>query len=372
MPVRAAMTSWFARRMAPVAVLVGLIVWLGVPIVETWTARRAARAAAGAQAGRLAHALSELAVRQPRLWRYNAPKVVGAATAWADRADVAGVTITDCGGDVLFAPARLGVGSGRSGGVTGWAAVRTPRGVVAWVGVRGDGSGGAQRRFLLHGASGLLGLLVGLVLFLFPTAVVRRQAARLQEGRAVLHGQEAERGRLARDLHDGLGQGLTAVRLAVEADRREDALAATDEAMAELRRVVADLRPPDLDAASLPEALRACTERFERRTGLPVSFRCAGDAEVSEDVGATLLRCLQEGLSNAGRHAEATEIGVRLTLQAAGVRLEVEDDGQGPPAEPPESRLRSLRERCDFLGGSVTLSPAEGGGALLTIELPST
>lgn len=367
------MSGWFTKRMAPVAVVVGLLVWLGVPVVETWTARRAGRAAAHAQAGRLAHALSDLAVRQPRLWRYNAAKVVGAAATWADRADVAGVTITDCAGGVLFSPARLGVGTGRAtGGVTGWAEVTTPAGVVAWVGVRRDDSGDAPRRFLLHGASGLLGLLVGLVLFLFPTAVVRRQAARLEEGRAVLRGQEAERGRLSRDLHDGLGQGLTAVRLAVEAGRTDDALAASDEAMAELRRVVADLRPPDLDAGGLPEALRACTERFESRTGLPVSFRCSGQGEVSEEAGATLLRCLQEGLSNAGRHAQATEIGVRLAIDALRVVLEVEDDGVGISAQGAGGRdgQVTLRERCDFLGGRVDVSEAPQGGALLRIELP--
>jgi len=365
------MTRWFAWRMAPVAVLAGLVVWLGPPLVETWTSRRAGLAAAQEQAGRVAGALSELAARQPRLWRYNAGKVVRTATAWADRSDVAGVTITDCEGGVLFTPERLGVGTGKAtGGVTGWAPVDTVAGVVAWVGVRRDTSAHAGRRFLLHGASGILGVLVGLVLFVFPTAVVRRQATRLEEGRAVLRGQEAERGRLARDLHDGLGQGLTAVRLAVEGGRTEDALAASDEAMAELRRVVADLRPPDLDAGGLSEALRACTERFERRTGLPVSFRSEGPLEVSEDVGATLLRCLQEGLSNAGRHAQASEIGVRLIGGAGQVALEVVDDGGGMPPDATRSGLRGLRERCDFLGGSVDVGEAEGGGTLLRVELP--
>ncbi len=196
------MTRWFAMRMAPVAVLAGLAVWMGPPLVEVWTARRAGLAAAEDQAGRLAHALSELAARQPRLWRYNAAKVVHAASAWADRPDVAGVTITDCGGEVWFSPERLGVGTGRPGGLTGWAAVASPRGTVAWVGVRRDDSGAAAARSMLHGASGILGLLVGLVLFLFPTAVVRRQATRLEEGRAVLRGQEEERGRVLRGVEE--------------------------------------------------------------------------------------------------------------------------------------------------------------------------
>ncbi len=364
------MTRWFAMRMAPVAVLAGLAVWMGPPLVEVWTARRAGLAAAEDQAGRLAHALSELAARQPRLWRYNAAKVVHAASAWADRPDVAGVTITDCGGEVWFSPERLGVGTGRPGGLTGWAAVASPRGTVAWVGVRRDDSGAAAARSMLHGASGILGLLVGLVLFLFPTAVVRRQATRLEEGRAVLRGQEEERGRVARDLHDGLGQELTALRMAVEGGRTDEALAASDEAMAELRRVVADLRPPDLEEGGLVEALRACTERFERRSGLPVSFRGPDGLEVSQDVGATLLRCLQEGLGNAARHAEATEIGVRLTVQGGHVALAIVDDGKGVTPAVALSGLRTVRERCDFLDGQVHVGEAEGGGTSVRIQLP--
>jgi two-component system NarL family sensor kinase len=272
---------------------------------------------------------------------------------------------------VLFAPERLKVGTGRAGGLTGWAAVRSTRGIVAWVGVRRDDTAHAQRRFLLHGASGILGLLAGLAIFLFPTAVVRRQATRLEEGRAVLRGQESERERIARDLHDGLGQGLVALRMAVEGGRTEDALAASDESMAELRRVVADLRPPDLQADGLRAALRACTERFEKASGLPVSFRAPDEIEVTEEVGTALLRCLQESLGNAGRHSGASEIGVRLTGGDGRVVLEVEDDGKGFESAVADAGLRTVRERCDFLGGHVDVRRVETGGSAVRIELPT-
>lgn len=357
----------FSRRMAPAALLAGLVVAAGPPLVYLQVAAARGRARAEDLAGRLAAEVAAVARRQPRLWPYHAPKVVAIAASWAGPAGASAVAVTDCRGRPLY-------GSGEQ--VAAWAPVRTARGLVGWVGVGSRDAGDRAALAALAGASGAAGLLIGLVVFWLPAAVVRRQAARIAEGRAVLRGQEEERARVARDLHDGLGQGLTALRLSVEGGRTREALDAADEALAELRRVVADLRPADIEAAGgLSEALRACTERFERRSGLPVSFRppAEGAPAASDDVASHLLRMLQEALANAARHAGATELGVRLDYAGGAWVLTVADNGVGMAGDGGgmgDGGLRTIRERAAFLDGRVEVEAPEGGGTAVRVTLP--
>ena len=354
----------FSRKMGSVAFLAALAVGLGPPLVYRHVTEASAEARAADHAHRLAEDMAEVATRQPRLWRYNAAKVAQVASGWFDRIGASGVAVRDCQGRELYE-------EGGDDPLLAWAAIRTARGVVGWVGVRADDARERAAMTKLMGGCCALGLILGWALFLLPAAAVKRQATQIADGRAVVRGQEEERARIARDLHDGLGQGLTALRLAVEAGRPEDALAATDEALGELRRVVADLRPPDLDAGGVTEALRAFTERFERRSGLPVSFRCEPKSarwdDASDQVATTLLRILQEALSNAARHAGANELGVLLVDDAGRWLLEVADDGGGMGET---VGLRTIRERADFYGGRVEVRQAVEGGSVLRVSLP--
>lgn len=193
---------------------------------------------------------------------------------------------------------------------------------------------------------------------------------------------ELERGRMARDLHDSVGQALAALQLDLEMMRglpgAEElligrALASCEDAMQELRRVVYDLRPPELsDATAIQDVLRAYVERFEIRAGVPTSFRATGRSILSEELATCLLRVLQEALTNVSRHAFAREVGVQLRVEPREIVLEVADDGQGfdPGAAPRGRGLRGIEERCAFLGGRVRVESVRHQGTKLEVHLP--
>ena len=187
----------FALRMAPAAATVGLVVALAPPLLYRDVEVRRLGEQATVYASHIAGRLRAVAARQPRLWRYNAHKVIGAAASHRAHPDIAAVRVTDCEGATLFAPSDLGVGSGATGGPGGWAPVPGGSGPVAWVQVRMDPGAYLPALGTLWGASGLVGLLLAALVFLYPTRVVRRQALRLDDGRSVVGIQEAERGATA-------------------------------------------------------------------------------------------------------------------------------------------------------------------------------
>ncbi|HVE82104.1 MAG TPA: sensor histidine kinase [Myxococcales bacterium] len=266
-------------------------------------------------------------------------------------------------------------------------------------------------------ATGALGLLVCLVVYAIPRGAARREhreltaaVAELRQSEAklqkmndelsawmvsavnkvrdlserVVQGQEAERERIARDLHDVVGQALAALTLDLELVRKQPAEAAshlkralgtTQYAIQELRRVVYDMRPPELSAgADVAEVLRNFAERFEVRTGLPTSFRLKGEKIRSEEVATVLLRVLQEALTNISRHARASEVGIALTVDPEKLVMEVTDDGAGFDSRIPRAGagLRSIEERCALVGGSVEVHSEPMNGTRLKVQLPLT
>lgn len=266
-------------------------------------------------------------------------------------------------------------------------------------------------------ATGALGLLVCLLAYAIPRGAARREhrdltaaVAELRQAEVklqkmnddlsawmvsavskvrdlserVVQGQEAERERIARDLHDVVGQALAALTLDLELVRKQPAetathlkraLATTQYAIQELRRVVYDMRPPELSAsADVSEVLRNYAERFEVRTGLPTSFRCQGEKIRSEEVATVLLRVLQEALTNINRHARASEVGIALSMDKEKVLMVVTDDGAGFDSRIPRAGagLRSIEERCALVGGSVEVHSALGSGTKLKVQLPLT
>ncbi|HEY3444796.1 MAG TPA: sensor histidine kinase [Myxococcales bacterium] len=404
MPARA-LERTFSRRMLPLAALCALVVAAAPPLAYWAVARQKLEAQALSHAAGLAAAMRGLVARQPTLWRFDADKVWQAAAPHRGQADVGEVRLTDCEGRTLLA--GDGPGRGAGGGPVGWAPILSGGEAVAFVAVRMDPSAERGAALLIALFSGLLGLAMGVVLFRFPTRVVREQAGELSGSMARLRGaeqaltesnrelaararhlservvgiQEEERRRIARDLHDSVGQTLTALQLELALARKEtaapglhldDALRCSEEAVGEVRRVVHDLRPPELSTAKLAEILRAYAERFEVRTGTAASFRAVGDAEPSEEVATCLLRVLQEALTNVARHASAKEVGILLELGAEQALLEISDDGRGFDAAAPKAGngLRGIRERCAFLGGTVEVVSQPDDGTRLLVKLP--
>ncbi|PWJ56346.1 Histidine kinase-, DNA gyrase B-, and HSP90-like ATPase [Quadrisphaera granulorum] len=211
----------------------------------------------------------------------------------------------------------------------------------------------------------------------------------LQASRArILAVREEDRRRVRRDLHDGLGPVLGAAVMAVDTVRnlapdlpepaqrmlgrvRDD----VQEALAEVRRLVHELRPPALDDLGLVGALRQHADRLGV-AGLDVSVRAAADLEAASlpaAVEVAAYRIAGEAVTNAARHARATRCSVHLGRRGSALEVVVDDDGRGiDPAAPAGVGLASLKERARELGGSCTVTCPPGGGTRVEALLPLT
>jgi PAS domain S-box-containing protein len=201
--------------------------------------------------------------------------------------------------------------------------------------------------------------------------------------------REDERRALSREIHDRVGQDLTALKLDLGAlrarlppggdpelqDRAARMEALLDRALATARRVAADLRHTLLEDLGLPAAIEEQARDFQLRTGVPCTVTTPADMpELAPNVALTLFRILQEGLTNVARHAQARRVAIRLSRAGDDAVLTVEDDGRGITAADQERRstlgLVGMRERALVVGGSVTVAPGSAGGTALTARIP--
>ena len=213
-------------------------------------------------------------------------------------------------------------------------------------------------------------------------AQLRALAARLQQVR------EEERTGIAREIHDELGQGLTAMKLDIAwmRDRlpRDHAFRAqcasimqqVDGTLSAVRRIVTELRPSVLDELGLAAALEWQGQVFESRTGIEVAMEVSVDGgEIPDALGSSAFRILQESLTNVVRHAQASRVSIRLVQTAERLTLAVSDDGIGIPPERLEGTaslgLIGMRERALACGGefSITGQREHGTTVLLTVPL---
>ncbi len=202
--------------------------------------------------------------------------------------------------------------------------------------------------------------------------------------RRVIEGQEIERRRLARELHDETGQALTSVLLGLKAvENAEDKQAALAElrelvvaTLQDVRRLAVELRPKALDDFGLVPALERLVETFVEATGIAVDFESQlGDDRLPSEVETTLYRIVQESLTNIAKHAGARRVSVLLVLRGGAATALVEDDGHGFDAED-ELRggigLAGMRERLALLDGRLTIESKRGTGTSLVAEVPLT
>jgi len=211
--------------------------------------------------------------------------------------------------------------------------------------------------------------------------------------RRLSEAQETERGRISRELHDRLGQDLTALKLGLENLRRQGPFAAAvgehlskleklaEGLMRDIHRLAWELRPPVLDDLGLDRALRRYSDEWSQNAGVPVDFHTGGDLgthRLPQEFETTLYRVAQEALTNVARHAQAKRVSVLLERRAGSVSLIVEDDGRGfdaqgvmgAPAGPGRLGLLGMEERVKLAGGTLTLESAPGGGATVFARLP--
>ena len=208
----------------------------------------------------------------------------------------------------------------------------------------------------------------------------------------VVTAQEAERKRIARELHDGTGQTLTALGLglAAAADRIDTDPAAvrrqlTDmkqmnaQVLQEVHNVISDLRPSILDNLGLVPALRGHLSAFESRTGIRSQLVIHGKAtRLKPEVETTVFRIVQESLTNVMRHAAASSVLVEVTFNEAGVELAIRDDGRGfdvgRALAGEDGRaawgLLGIHERASLVGGTAELLSSPGEGATVRVSIP--
>ncbi len=198
--------------------------------------------------------------------------------------------------------------------------------------------------------------------------------------------QEQERRRIARELHDEIGQGLTAIKLALESSlgeqggladsRLRQVLAMTNDLARDVRRITFDLRPPMLDDLGLLSALLWLFERCRAQGGIEVNFRHDGLAmRLPQDIETAVFRISQEALTNLIRHAGTSQAEVAVWVADDAVVLRVEDKGDGfDLAEAYKAKrgtgLLGMQERAALLGGMLTIDTAAGSGTCITAELP--
>ena len=199
--------------------------------------------------------------------------------------------------------------------------------------------------------------------------------------------RESERARIARELHDELGQTLTAIKMQLVslksaepvppdtiAGRLDRLIGIVDRSVGDLRRIATELRPLILDELGLAAALEWLAQTVSEQAQLPVALDFdAGDLALDPDARTAAFRIVQEALTNAVRHGRST--GVRVIGRQRGKALEivVEDDGRGiDPASTATGRLglAGMRERARLAGGTVEIVGAPGRGTTVTLRLP--
>jgi signal transduction histidine kinase len=204
----------------------------------------------------------------------------------------------------------------------------------------------------------------------------------------LVQAQEDERRLIARELHDEVGQALTAVKMQLSIARRsvppqetaaiDQSRDAVDAALQSARQLSRLLRPPMLDDMGLGPALDAYLTAFGERTGIATEFHHAGlDDRPDPAVEICIFRVAQEATTNVARHAEATSCRVYLQRLAASAVLTVEDNGRGlsPTSQAPGAEeglgLVGIRERVADARGLFRLESAPGKGTRIYVELPA-
>lgn len=242
-------------------------------------------------------------------------------------------------------------------------------------------------------ASALTLITAPAVWFLAVAPLRRLFEARGRLLRRLFESQEQERAHIARDLHDGVGQNLTALMLGLRTieeardlagarARARDLREFASAAHGEVRRLARGLRPVILEELGLIAAVERLCEDFERVHGVKVTLHRdplpAGRLEPAAETA--LYRIVQEGLANVARHAEASQVEVRLRQEGESLVLSVRDDGRGFDVDDLAVRtgqqgsfgIASIRERALMLGGECAVHTGSGEGTTIEIRIPLT
>jgi two-component system, NarL family, sensor histidine kinase UhpB len=217
----------------------------------------------------------------------------------------------------------------------------------------------------------------------FNDMLDRLEFERRESARLALRVLEDERNRIARELHDEVGQTLTGVMLQVEGlaakipeelreqldELRETARSGTED----VRRIARQLRPEALEDLGLQSALAALSTAFGEQAGIKVNRRLEPSVALSEEEELVVYRVAQEALTNVARHAEATQVELRLDHRRdEAVLLTIRDDGRGihPGALPSSRGIRGMRERAMLIGAELEIDSGPDRGTAINLSIP--
>lgn len=430
-------------QLRPLAVLVATVVAAAVPLVWLWLQVAEQQATAERVSQQVAQLIQREVAAQPELWRYDTLKLQDRIEGWRHGTTLATVAVADHHGVVLSVPDGSGLRATMPW--TTWRRTALTMPEAAEVAVAMDLRPLWRTTAALLGVGLALGLLLALLMLAVPMRAVRRaesevtallghveqQRSELQDLATTLEErvaersqalrtaltslraqeqhirdlaarairlQEGERRAIARDLHDSIGQALTAIRLrlqvlqqhapAASSERQTLAAltAAVDDVLDETRSAVQRLAPPLLTERGLAGALRQVCSALEHGGTPKVTLRSGDLPPLDSATEVACLRIVQEALNNALRHSGAhniaVEVGVgsgadglatpaNLASCATVLQVSVQDDGHGLPAQIPEQGhgLRNLRERAELLGGACDIR-SDANGCTVRVYLP--
>lgn len=203
----------------------------------------------------------------------------------------------------------------------------------------------------------------------------------------IIHSQEEERRRISRELHDEAGQALTALRIYLDIIKKglsegneklrkelDEAIALSNQTLERIRSLAQGLRPAALETLGLSSALKGYCTEFAKKTHLAIEYEGESMESVPYEVGSTLYRFLQEGLTNVAKHAQADRVWVRLGYDGHRITLSIIDNGKGM-VEKTVGRsggigLIGIEERLHYLGGELQITSAPGEGVRLIAMIP--
>jgi signal transduction histidine kinase len=199
--------------------------------------------------------------------------------------------------------------------------------------------------------------------------------------------REEERRRIAREIHDELGQSLTAIKIELSSllfewpaeqkpsSRVETITTLVDQTIQSVRKISTELRPGILDALGLVAAVEWAAEEFETRTGTKCRVDLPDDAlQIDQQQATAIFRILQETLTNVARHADATQVDIRLAREDGRLSLNVQDNGQGITEEQISASgslgILGMRERVSLLGGEFLIAGEPNRGTRVSVRIP--
>jgi two-component system, NarL family, sensor histidine kinase UhpB len=216
----------------------------------------------------------------------------------------------------------------------------------------------------------------------FNEMLERLEAERRESSGRVLAAQEGERLRIARELHDELGQTLTAValraehiaqRIGTEHPELAEMAEAVQQSLADVRRISLELRPGALEELGLINAMISLCTRVSEQTGMRIRRELRGPIpDLAPDVELAVYRIAQEALTNAVRHSHASEVTITLRCSSGDLQLSVKDNGEGLPEHMiAGGGLTGMRERAMLIGAALDIASIPGAGVTVTLRLPS-